>query len=540
VSLEGDAVKVVLFGMPDAGKSSLLGALAQAAQTQEHLLNARLTDKTKGLMELQRRLYEERPRETLEEVAPYPVSLERFGPPGAKAPQAPLDVVLFDCDGRVANELLNQKHMPLGKPERALARAILDADTLVLVVDASSEPSMLKRDFAQFTSYLRRLEQNRGQRSEVGGLPVYLVLSKCDLLAQSGDTTNAWIDRIEERKREVDRRFQEFLAQQAGRESMPFGKIELHLWATAVKRPQLADSPAKPREPYGVAELFRQAVDSGVSFRQRRLSADRRLKWTLGAAAGLLAAMLLLMVFLFFNPAGSGTSALEASAKTIRAEIPDKPERRFGERLDGWLARLQEIQQHKDFPQLPQDLRDFVNQNVKEMTEYQAFRAQVGKITSGFSNNLNNIRTDADLAAIKKTLEASAPPAGQLSAWGGTAAVQDWKHWLNEVTRLQEAVGKTFEDYERLLADARRFQKKQKEKGVTLEELDNAARKVLEDAKALPDRKLDADRIIPNATEAKYSHVFRFPSVSDKVAEWERSEAKQTVESWAKARNIKV
>ena len=55
------------------------------------------------------------------------------------------------------------------------------------------------------------LEQTRGQRSEVGGLPVYLVLTKCDLLAQKDDSSISWIDRIEERKRKVDRGFQEFL-----------------------------------------------------------------------------------------------------------------------------------------------------------------------------------------------------------------------------------------------------------------------------------------------------------------------------------------
>src|SRR2546429_2690317 len=74
------AVRVVLFGMPDAGKSSLLGALAQAAQTQEHLLNGHLTDTSQGLTELQRRLYEEQPRETLEEVVPYPIAFQAFAP----------------------------------------------------------------------------------------------------------------------------------------------------------------------------------------------------------------------------------------------------------------------------------------------------------------------------------------------------------------------------------------------------------------------------------------------------------------------------
>src|SRR5438270_10973435 len=100
-----DALRVVLFGMPDAGKSSLLGALGQAAQTQEHLLNGHLTDLSQGLAELQRRLYENQPRETLEEIVPYPVAFEPFAPQGQKTAER-VEAVFVDCDGRVANELL--------------------------------------------------------------------------------------------------------------------------------------------------------------------------------------------------------------------------------------------------------------------------------------------------------------------------------------------------------------------------------------------------------------------------------------------------
>ncbi len=52
------AFRIVLFGMPDAGKSSLLGALAQAAQSQQELFHGKLIDKSHGLLELQKRLYE--------------------------------------------------------------------------------------------------------------------------------------------------------------------------------------------------------------------------------------------------------------------------------------------------------------------------------------------------------------------------------------------------------------------------------------------------------------------------------------------------
>src|SRR5205085_177100 len=256
-----------------------------AAQTQEHVLNGRLLDQGHGLVELQRRLYEERPRQTLEEVAPFPVRLEPFPQRGDDAAPPPLDAVLFDCDGRVANELLTDKGaLQGGRPRGELARAVLRADTLVLAVDAAADPATLQRDFGQFALFLRLLEQGRGQRTEVGGLPVYLILTKCDLLAHPADTAAGWMDRIEERKRQVDRSFQEFLARQAEREHMPFGKIELHLWATAVKRPALADAPAKPREPYGVAELFRQCLASGVAYREHRQRAESRLQWTVGLA----------------------------------------------------------------------------------------------------------------------------------------------------------------------------------------------------------------------------------------------------------------
>src|SRR6478672_3527320 len=96
------AVRVVLFGMPDAGKSSLLGALAQAAHTQGRALHGHLTDLTHGLGELRNRLYEERQTETQQEIVLYPV---RFAPYG----HAGFPAVLYDCDGRTANEFLTRK-----------------------------------------------------------------------------------------------------------------------------------------------------------------------------------------------------------------------------------------------------------------------------------------------------------------------------------------------------------------------------------------------------------------------------------------------
>jgi len=99
-----DALRVVLFGMPDAGKSSLLGALAQAARTQERVLQGRLLDISEGMEELRNRVYENRSRETTEEIVPYPTTFEPFQ--GTHSTPSRWPIIFYDCDGRVANELL--------------------------------------------------------------------------------------------------------------------------------------------------------------------------------------------------------------------------------------------------------------------------------------------------------------------------------------------------------------------------------------------------------------------------------------------------
>src|SRR5437763_1510325 len=123
VAVRPDMLRIVLFGMPDAGKSSLLGALAQAAQTQERTLGGRLTDLTHGLSTLQRRVYDERPRETLEEIVPYPVTFDPITGARVDADRRE-EAVLYDCDGRAANDLLGRRD---GLPDDASAGSLAAA-----------------------------------------------------------------------------------------------------------------------------------------------------------------------------------------------------------------------------------------------------------------------------------------------------------------------------------------------------------------------------------------------------------------------------
>jgi GTPase SAR1 family protein len=447
------AYRIVLFGMPEAGKSSLLGALAQAAQSQEHALSGKLIDRSHGLMELQRRLYEDRPRETLEEVVPYPIVLEPFptkdGAPAAQATEA----VFFDCDGRAANELLARKDALTGDlSRRALAQAILGADTLILCVDVSLEATQLKLEFTQFARFLRVLERSRGQRTEVGGLPVYLVLTKCDLLAKPTDNSAQWMDHIEERKRTVHQKFQEFLAQQAAREQIAFGKIDLHVWATAVKRPALVDAPAKGKEPYGVAELFRQCLDSARGFRQRRQKATQRLGLALGALGVLVAFMTLLGLFFVATQRETEISRFEKEIRTFRAAHNESPADRLREPRDLALKELKSFVKNPLFDKMPEDLRQYVTGHVKELEAYDRYMRKFEEYRK--KENLptapRDAQSDEELVKLAEALKLFPVPEEYKAAWEGTEAGRREREWPAEIEVMQRQVKVAVERFDKL------------------------------------------------------------------------------------------
>jgi hypothetical protein len=440
-------LSIVLFGLPAAGKSSLLGALAQAAQAQEHLLNGRLVDVSHGLDELRRRLYEESARRTAEEVVPYPVDFEPFNADGRKtnAPQH-VGAVVIDCDGRVANDLLVRRQaIPEDSPEGTLAREVTHADTLVLVVDASAPPAQVESDFTEFDRFLRQLEISRGQRAEVGGLPVFLVLTKCDLLAQPGDTAADWMERIEQHKRDLDARFRRFLArreQEAG--PLPFGRIDLHLWATAVKRPALANSPAKAREPYGVAELFRQCLEQAAAFHGRRRQSGRRLVWTVGGATGIVALMTALAVGFTVHNLDTQTNALRDRVQLLRdADTPSEaqrlnaPIRELRHRAD----ELRTIRNDPQFGELSAEQQQLVRDRLDELEAYLSYFDRL--VQSPRPRDLHTERALRDSKQRLKT-ELALPH----EAWKDTEAGRLHADRLQDIEALDAAV-KRAEDWYR-------------------------------------------------------------------------------------------
>ena len=431
-------LRVVLFGMPDAGKSSLLGALAQAAQIQNRVLQGRLIDAAHGLAELQRRLYDDRQLETREEIVAYPIVFEPYKGTLDNTPR--LDAVLYDCDGRIANDLLAQrKSLVQDAKAGSLAEAVLNADALILTIDASASNEQVENDFREFVRFLRLLESYRGHSRSVGGLPVYIALSKCDLLARTPIRREEWEARIEARRHQVQERFARYLEGNAesGSPLLSFGSIDLHVTPTAVRRPELKESAAHPREPFGVAELFRDCLRTAFEFRRRLESANRRLKWTLAGVGAFVGGAVAIALFLLVTGGPvEQPLALAQRIEQLQAREKPLPDRLAYDVLQRRYEELSALRNDREFNDLPDDKKDFVRGRIDELLTYQEFVERLSRIPFP-----ERARTLADLDKIESDLAKQATvPAAYAKDWEQTQAVLERQRRMQEVQIIRASV----------------------------------------------------------------------------------------------------
>lgn len=510
-------LRVVLFGMPAAGKSSLLGALAQAGQVQAGALGATLEDVGGGLEDLRLRLYQNRSQETLEEIVPYPVVLK---PQGG---DSPVQATLFDCDGRVALEFLARKRsLDAAADQAQLAGAVHRADALILVVDASAEGSQLRQDFQQFAQFLRTLERSRGKRIEIAGLPVWLVLSKCDLLAQPKDTHIRWVERIEQAKRVLDQKFRDFLAGQEERDHIPFGRIDLHVWATAVKRPTLADKPARPTEPYGVAELFRQAVAGATAYRGRRSGAHLRLLVTVVSLLGVLGGLAALVAWFFANRPSPELIDLRNQARSALPARDLSAQDRLRGPLEEKLRKLKAVQDDPAYPKLEDDLRNDIERAAREIATYQDLEARFRKA----DRLLGELSREEELKNLETALDSLKVPDDFAPAWTGTPLVQALQRRRQEIELVRKTMKEEIDWIDRQVQAGLALEKE----GRKLAEASTAGQRAAWSQKVLDYRKQDLrhppDHNLSELPSVQYRLIYRMESVDDGRREWETVKGK--------------
>src|SRR5262249_31763447 len=152
--------------------------------TQDHILGGTIVDPSQSLAVLQKQLDDGNLESTADEIAEYQVSFQL-----SKGRGMPIGVSLADSSGTVGSRLLTSwESLDGSRTGRPLLRAIHASDALIITVDGSAGPVHLENVFAQVDRFLHLLEGARGRWTQVGGLPVFLVLTKCDLLVQQGDT----------------------------------------------------------------------------------------------------------------------------------------------------------------------------------------------------------------------------------------------------------------------------------------------------------------------------------------------------------------
>src|SRR5437870_13747071 len=113
--MPAEALRVVLFGLPSAGKSALLGALTQL---QETLLDGRIVNSSEAFAELHKRFAENHLQPTADDVTTYPLTFEPY------SGGSPLVAELIDCNGSRAAEMVNGQRPVQGWRSGALGKAI--------------------------------------------------------------------------------------------------------------------------------------------------------------------------------------------------------------------------------------------------------------------------------------------------------------------------------------------------------------------------------------------------------------------------------
>jgi hypothetical protein len=329
------------------------------------------------------------------------------------------------------------------------------------------------------------------------------------------------LDRIERRKNQVGDRFREFLARAGTAAAAPFGQIDLRLAATAVKRPALAGSPAKPREPYGVAELFRQALDSADRFRARRRRSQRRLFVTVVGSLGLLGLLAAGGTTLYRSRTGV-PSLLETQFDRWRARDQDLTPAERHRYLQARLDELTALVNDRAFAELPPEKEEQTRARLQELQAYQEYARQLAQI-----QDVRDARSLEQLGQIQAGLEQLEVPAAYRLEWSQTDAGRRHADALEDVAALRAAVTRVRDWYEKLNKEGQQVLNNAREAN-----LPARAKKVLDQAAGPPFPEGEPDKVLPGGRRITYATVFRFPGVAEARLRWD--EIRKKLEPYAR------
>ena len=449
--IEPGTPQVLLFGHSGAGKSALLGALYQAGEKQGEILLGELLEPSGRLSSLRDATYSGIELErTHAELVTYIVRLRPWRV-GTRALTDAFTVVLNDCSGKAAESLIRHPDSLRDPETRApVVRAVIDADAILLLVDAAVDESELAAAFVEFNAFLKIVGAGKAMAREVGGFPVFLVLTHCDKLALATDTRASWDERLRTRAESAWVKFHDFLQHAAHEDEgpspfLPFGSIELMVATVAIRTPRLVDAPGQPSLPDRVAELFRDCFAAARLHQQRVKSSNNRLRWTLRVAVSFVATLLLgsLGVALFQPPSRND----ELMNRVLAYQLHEQPAAvRLAEpQLSQNKRILTSLEDDPTYYALPSGLKEFVESRLKEIADYERYREQLETLIPP-----SETRTLEELTKLEHALRGElALPSGY--NWEETAAGALRDKYLGDIQAIRKTEAEFLQRYQDLI-----------------------------------------------------------------------------------------
>ncbi|HEV3385443.1 MAG TPA: GTPase domain-containing protein [Gemmata sp.] len=440
--------QVLLFGHSGAGKSALLGGLFQAGEIQGETLLGEIIEPSGRLSSLRDAVYSGKELEkTHAELTSYTVRI-RPRQEGTRTVGKPLSIVLHDCSGKAAESLIRHPSS-LRDPEThaPLSRSVLDADAILLLVNGSADENELSAAFVEFHAFLSIVAQGKASAREVGGFPIFLVLTQCDKLARPGDTRAMWEERVRDRCEQAWDKFHSFLKDATHEDDspspfLPFGSIELIVHGVAIRQPRLVDAPGQPSTPFRIAELFRESFAAAQLHQERENGSDHRLKWTLRYALGFVATMILGSFGMTFFRPSTIDSQLADRVAAYRMHEPLADVRLVEPNLTRNKQTLASFHGDPGYFSLRDDLKEFIDSRLQEIDDYKRYRDKLNSTTIP-----RDTRTLEELAQVEQSLrDELAVPA--IYSWEGTPAAALREKWLADVQAIGKAEN-TFLEYYR-------------------------------------------------------------------------------------------